>query len=560
MKRFSQLYTTLDQTNRTSEKVAAMESYFREAGPRDAAWALYFLRGRRLPRTVTSTALREWATAESGFPPWLVEECYDTVGDLGETLALLLPENTSSLTLPLHELVEERILPMQDGSDAFKRDLLIRTWRELNARERYLFNKLLTGGFRVGVAQTLVVHALATVAGVERPVMAHRLMGKWKPGADDFLRLLRSDSSPSEPEPAKPYPFYLASPLEGSPEELGDLREWLVEWKWDGIRAQLIRRRGEAIIWSRGDEMVTAAFPEIAEAAMALPEGTVVDGEILAWQNDAPLPFTKLQRRLGRKQAGSKTRRDFPVVFLAYDLLEWESEDWRSRPMEERRLKLEDVIGEAARSPLALHTGNGIAIGETMELFPPDETSLFPLHISPLIHAASWEELAAMQKDSRARGVEGLMLKRRSSPAGVGRQRGNMWKWKIDPLVIDAVLIAAQSGHGRRANLYTDYTFGVWQGEELVPIAKAYSGLDDSEILQVDKFIRANTTGKFGPVRAVKAELVFELAFEAVQESTRHKTGIAVRFPRINRWRHDKKPGDADTLENLRKLMRTAPV
>ena len=556
MKRFSCLYTGLDQTNRTGEKVAALESYFREADPRDAAWALYFLCGRRLPRTVTSTALREWATAESGIPLWLVEECYETVGDLGETIALLLPENASTSTLPLHELVEQRLLPMQDGTDASKRDLLIRTWRELNARERYLWNKLLTGGFRVGVSQTLVVHALAAVAGIERPVMAHRLMGKWKPGADDFLRLLRTESSPSEPEPAKPYPFYLASPLEGDPEKLGSLDEWLIEWKWDGIRAQIIRRQGEAIIWSRGDEMVTPAFPEIAEAAMALPEGTVLDGEILAWHGDAPLPFARLQRRLGRKLVSSKTRREFPIVFLAYDLLEWESQDWRARPLDERRQKLESVIMQAAHSPHAMHARGGPAVGETLELFPSGDTSsLFPLRISPSLAAASWEDLTALQKDSRARGVEGLMLKRRSSPAGVGRQRGNMWKWKIDPLVIDAVLISAQSGHGRRANLYTDYTFGVWQGNELVPIAKAYSGLDDTEILQVDKFIRANTTGKFGPIRTVKPELVFELAFEAVQVSTRHKTGLAVRFPRIHRWRHDKKPEDADTLENLRDLL-----
>ena len=368
-------------------------------------------------------------------------------------------------------------------------------------------------------------------------------------------------SSPSEPEPAKPYPFYLASPLEGDPAELGSLDEWLIEWKWDGIRAQVIRRQGEAIIWSRGDEMVTAAFPEIAEAAMALPDGTVVDGEILAWQGDAPLPFARLQRRLGRKQVSSKTRREFPVVFLAYDLLEWQSEDWRPHPLEERRQKLESVITQAAHSPQAMHARGGPAVGETLELFPPGDTAtLFPLRISPLLHAASWEDLAALQKGSRARGVEGLMLKRRSSPAGVGRQRGNMWKWKIDPLVIDAVLISAQSGHGRRANLYTDYTFGVWQGNELVPVAKAYSGLDDAEILQVDKFIRSNTTGKFGPIRTVKPELVFELAFEAVQESTRHKTGLAVRFPRINRWRHDKKPAEADTLENLRNLLRSSSV
>jgi len=558
MKRFAQLYRELDETNRTSEKVAALESYFREADAADAAWALHFLCGRRPPRAVTSTALRDWAAEESGLPPWLVDECYEAVGDLAETISLILPDSESTLAMPLYRLIAERLLPLRSSTDAMRRELLLQTWRELNTRERLVWNKLITGGFRVGVAQTLVVRALAAVAGIEQPVMAHRLMGRWEPTPGDFAKLLDS-SAASGGEPARPYPFFLASPLEGDPAALGDITEWQAEWKWDGIRAQLIRRGGEVLVWSRGDEMVTPAFPEIAEAGMALREGTVLDGELLAWQDGQPRAFGALQRRLGRKSVSTRMRAEVPVVFLAYDLLEWKGDDWRSRPLHERQRQLEMAMEDAwQRAPEILRTAR-VMEGETpdlFEVFAPPPPAALPLSLSPLLQPASWEELAALKAESRDRHVEGIMLKRVSSPYGTGRQRGDWWKWKVDPLVIDAVLINARAGHGKRASLYTDYTFAVWHENKLTPVAKAYSGLTDEEILQVDAFVRANTTDKFGPIRAVKPELVFELAFDSVQESTRHKSGIAVRFPRMNRWRHDKKPEDADTLENLRALLR----
>ncbi len=547
VKRFTQLFTQLDETNRTNEKVAALEMYFREAAAPDAAWALHFLCGRKVPRTLTSTALRQWAAEEAGLPAWLVEECCDAVGDLAETVALLLPETPSTLTLPLHLLIERRLLPMRAATDAAKKEMLVQTWRELSARERLVWNKLITGGFRVGVAQTLVVRALAAVAGVEAPVMAHRLTGRWQPTPEDFRRIVEGGGG----DFARPYPFFLASPLESEPEALGDLAAWQVEWKWDGIRAQLIRRQGEELVWSRGDEMVTESFPEIAEAGRALPDGTVLDGEILAWRDERPQPFARLQRRLGRKMVSAKMRREVPVIFVAYDLLEWNGEDWRARSLDERRRQLEAAIEEALRSPAA------IAIDETPDLFL---TSLATpaLRVSPRLDPESWKALAVMQRGARERELEGVMLKRRASAYGAGRQRGDWWKWKIDPLVIDAVLINAQLGHGRRASLYTDYTFALWHEGRLVPVAKAYSGLSDAEILEVDAFVRAHTTVKFGPIRAVTPELVFELAFEAVQASTRHKAGLAVRFPRMNRWRRDKKPQDADTLESLRALLRVA--
>jgi DNA ligase-1 len=561
MKRFTQLFTELDQTNRTSEKVSALVSYFTAAEPVSAAWALYFLSGRRLKRMVTTTALQEWATEESELPTWLVQECYHAVGDLAETLALILSEKEAALDLSLHDLIEQRLLPLRDASEPAQKQLVVETWREMGATPRFLYNKLLTGGFRVGVSHTLVTRALAMVAAIEPAIMAHRLLGRWQPTEEDYRKVLQGEGLPGG-EPCKPYPFFLASPLERPLAELGELDDWQAEWKWDGIRAQLIRRQGEVVIWTRGDEMVMESFPEIVKAGDALPDGTVLDGEILAWQGDAPEPFSRLQRRLGRKTVTAKMRRDFPVVFLAYDLLEWKGEDWRPRPLAERRHQLEIVLEDARQQAKTMMSPADDA-NVTPDLFMTTEPQpVFdpPLRLSPLIDCTTWEELALKQQESRGREVEGIMLKRRASSYGVGRLRGDWWKWKIDPLVIDAVLVNAQLGHGRRASLYTDYTFGLWHEGKLLPVAKAYSGLTDAEILEVDAFVRTHTTGKFGPIRAVEPLLVFELAFEAVQESMRHKAGLAVRFPRMNRWRRDKQPEDADTLDNLRRLLRQVPL
>ncbi len=563
MKQFTKLFCELDQTTRTNEKVAALENYFRETAPADAAWALQFLCGRTLPRAIPTKFLRELTIAESNLPDWLLDECYDAAGDLAETIALVLGDSGVGTSLRLSEMVEQRLIPLRQLPENARRDLLLKTWRELNSNERFVWNKLITGNFRVGVARTLVIRALASVANIEPAVMAHRVMGSWKPTAEDFQRLMSGEIHSFQV--AKPYPFFLASPIETkikkgeSLDALGDINEWQAEWKWDGIRAQLIHRSGETLVWSRGDEMVTDGFPEIVEAGNLLPDGTVLDGEILAWKNDAPLPFAKLQRRLGRKHVAAKTRTEFPIAFLAYDLLELNGEDLRAAPLSERRAKLEVLLAitsdKFAKAVFDEHRDES----ETPFLLGFDSAKEngkrnIPIHLSPVLRAKSWDALAKFQSEARARGVEGLMLKRFTSPYGVGRQRGDWWKWKIDPHVIDAVLIYAQRGHGRRASLYTDYTFGLWENGELIPVAKAYSGLTDAEIHEVDSFVRHHSKEKFGPVRIVKPELVFELAFEGIQKSTRHKAGIAVRFPRMSRWRRDKKPEDADTLENLRAL------
>lgn len=525
MKRFAELYAALDETTKTNAKVAALTRYLREAPPEDAAWAVSFLIGRRPRRLLESRKLAQWAIEEAGVPDWLFGESYHAVGDFAETIALLLPPAAASSELPLRYWVEERLLPLREADDENRRASLAAAWREMDERQRFVWNKLLTGEFRVGVSQNLVVRAIAAASGVAPEAIAHRLMGEWQPTADFWRSLTASAGAARDADISKPYPFFLAYPLEGAIEDLGAIEEWQVEWKWDGIRAQLIRRDWRTFLWSRGEEEMIDRFPELQAAGTLLPQGTVIDGEVLPWKNGEPLGFAQMQRRTGRKVLGQKILAEAPIVLMAYDLLELEGEDIREKPLEWRRARLEALI--------------------------PQGSSLV---LSPIVRAASWPELTRLREESRTRKVEGFMLKRLGSPYRTGRRRGDWWKWKIDPYSVDAVLIYAQPGNGRRASLFTDYTFGVWDGDELVPFAKAYSGLSDEEIREVDAFVRRNTLEKFGPVHRVKPELVFELAFEGIQKSTRHRSGIAVRFPRMARWRHDKKAADADTIDTVRRL------
>jgi len=527
VKAFAELYETLDETTKTGEKVDALARYFASVPPADAAWAVHFLSGRRPKRLVGGRKLAEWAMDFTGTPEWLFGECYESVGDLAETISLLLPPSGTSSDLPLRAWVEERLLALRGESEATQRDAIVRAWGELDGAQAYVWNKLITGGFRVGVSQKLVVRAISRVSGVDEAAVAHRLMGAWDPSPEFYTRLLGADTR--DTDVSRPYPFFLAHAVEGEPDELGDAAEWQVEWKWDGIRAQVVRRAGKTFIWSRGEELVTERFPELAATASLLPDGTVLDGEVLPWQDGGPLPFAQLQRRIGRKQLGPKILAEVPIVLLSYDLLEHEGADVRERPLAWRRARLEELLG-------AVHSGGRLLL-------------------SPLVHAASWDGVREAYREARQASREGLMLKRADSPYRVGRKRGDWWKWKVEPFTVDCVLIYAQRGHGRRASLYTDYTFAVWSGGELVPFAKAYSGLTDEEIRRVDSFVRRNTLQRFGPVRAVKPELVFELGFEGIQRSPRHKSGIAVRFPRMLRWRTDKKPEDADSLETIMRLL-----
>jgi DNA ligase-1 len=531
VKRFARLFTAIDETNRTNEKVEAMAAYFREADPADAAWAVYFLGGGRPKRLIAVRRLAEWAMAEADVPPWLFEESYSAVGDLAETISLLLPDVESAVDEPLHEVIERRVLGLAKLSEEDQRALVVKAWRELGGVERFVFNKMITGAFRVGVSSQLVTRALSRATGVDEGVIAHRLSGHWEPKASSFLALSAAETS--DADVSRPYPFYLAYALESSLEALGLPDEWQAEWKWDGIRAQVIRRAGRTFIWTRGEELVTDRFPEIAAAAEFLPDGTVLDGEIMPWKDGRPLPFAQLQRRIGRKALGPKILAEVPVVLVVYDLLELEGNDVRDQPLAWRRDRVIEVLEKARAAQ-----------------FVP----------SPLVSLASWDDARAAYARAREMSAEGLMLKRREGGYGVGRRKGGWWKWKVEPYSVDAVMIYAQPGSGRRASLHTDYTFAVWDEDRLVPFAKAYSGLTDAEIRELDAWIRRNTVEKFGPVRHVKPEHVFELGFEGIQKSPRHKSGVAVRFPRILRWRTDKKAEDADTLETLRSLMTTKPA
>ncbi|HEX4509962.1 MAG TPA: ATP-dependent DNA ligase [Burkholderiaceae bacterium] len=551
MKAFAALFAEVDATTSTRRKTDALLGYFRRAAPADAAWALYFLAGGKPRQTVPSGLVRATALARAGIPEWLFDECHEVVGDLAETIALVLPPPHAHVDLPLHTWIEERLLPLRGQAPDGVARALDGYWDELDTPGRFLLTKLIGGGFRVGVARNLVLRALAEASGVDAKLLAQRLMTytdkSHAPDAARFERLV--DPGHHATERGQPYPFFLAHPLQAPVESLGPRADWLVEWKWDGIRAQFMRRGSESWLWSRGEDLLNGRFPEIDAAHARLPDDTVLDGEIVVWREGHVQPFAQLQKRIGRKDVTRRILQEQPVAFLAYDLLEQEGVDLRDHPQHERRARLEALL-------------------------PADPAS--PLQISPRVEAPDWPALAVLREESRARGVEGFMLKQREGRYGTGRTKdvGVWWKWKIDPYTVDAVLVYAQGGHGRRANLYTDYTFAVWDAEApsaetsnagpalpartLVPFAKAYSGLTDEEMRQVDQLIRRTTIEKFGPVRSVTPTLVVELGFEGIQASPRHKSGIAVRFPRMLRLRWDKPVGEADSIDRLREFLAPA--
>ena len=532
MKLFTELYNELDQTNKTNEKVEALKNYFAQAEKSNAAWALYFLSGRKPRQIVPSKKLREWALELSGIPEWLFDESRDTVGDGAETIALLLPNNTEIDETPLRVLVEEQLLPLRGADEEIQKSAVLDAWARMNYSQRLIYNKLISGSFRVGVSQLLVVRALSQLSEIPTDIITHRLMGEWSPNAEFFAHLINPALENDETPIARPFPFHLAHQIDFDLQDLGNISDWQAEWKWDGIRAQIIKREDQVFIWSRGEDLITERFPEIARAAESLPNGTVLDGEILPWIDDRVMPFTELQRRIGRKTVGKKLLAEVPVILQVYDILEYEGRDIRPFEIKTRREFLEQILENLDN--------------ESKKILRPTE----------IVEAADWKDLTEIREQSRSLGVEGFMLKQKRSPYRTGRQRGDWWKWKIEPMTIDAVLLYAQKGTGKRSGLFTDYTFAVWNDAgELVPFAKAYSGLTDAEIRRVDNFVRRNTKETFGPVRSVEPKLVFELAFENIQKSTRHKSGVAVRFPRILRWREDKTIKDADSLQTIHELL-----
>ncbi len=535
MQAFAELVNKVGTSTKTNDKLSALQQYFAAAAPKDMVWVIAIFSGRRPKRIVNSRLLQNWCLEITGLPVWLFDECYHTAGDLGETIALLLPdtaiENSSQENNTLSWYLE-KFIELEKAEETVKKNFILQCWQRFNQLEKFVFNKLITGGFRIGVSRQVMVNALAKTLNKPATLIAHRISGNWNPAnisAEELLGDTGADSDAS-----KPYPFYLAYAVEDDVAALGNINEWQAEWKWDGIRGQIIKRNNELFVWSRGEELVTDKFPEYHPLKDLLPDGIVLDGEIITLYSSStgtlikPMPFALLQTRIGRKNITKKQLTEAPVGFVAYDLLELNGEDYRNKPMEERRNVLQQITA-AVQHPA--------------------------LQLSPLIEAADWDALKNIRLGSREMGSEGVMLKRKNSTYQTGRRRGDWWKWKIDALTIDAVMIYAQKGHGRRSNLYTDYTFAVKDADKLVPFTKAYSGLTDKEFAQVDAFVKRNSIEKFGPVRTVKPELVFEIAFEGIAASNRHKSGVALRFPRMSRWRKDKKPDEINTLDDLKQLL-----
>ncbi|HEV2833273.1 MAG TPA: ATP-dependent DNA ligase [Hanamia sp.] len=525
---FAELVTELSASTKTNDKLQSLVDYFATAPDADKVWVIAIFSGRRPRRAVNSRLMREWCTEMIHIPDWLFDESYHTVGDLSETLALLLPETKNE-----HQVNEnlshylERFIALEKEDENIKKKFIVDSWKQMNRNERFVFNKLITGSFRIGVSQKMIVNALAKIVDLSSPVIAHRISGNWDPVTTSFNELLSETSSTSDF--SKPYPFYLAYAIDSDVETLGETELWQAEWKWDGIRGQIIKRNNELFVWSRGEELMTDKFPEYFILKDLLPDGVVLDGEIIPAMGGKPLPFSVLQTRIGRKNIGRKQLQEAPISFFAYDILEYNYEDWREKTLTERRRKLEQII------------------------LPVKNNAI---QISEIIQFNSWNELAELRKNSREMNSEGIMLKKKDSIYKVGRKRGDWWKWKIDPLVIDCVMVYAQKGSGRRSNLYTDYTFAVKDGDQLVTFTKAYSGLTDKEFSEIDYFIKRNSMEKFGPVRTVKPELVFEIAFEGIAASNRHKSGVALRFPRMSRWRKDKTVDEINTIEDLKEMLK----
>ncbi|MBO9562972.1 MAG: ATP-dependent DNA ligase [Niastella sp.] len=528
MQLFAQLVQQLGMSTKTNDKLDALVNYFTHADPKDKVWVIALFSGRRPRRTVNSTQLQTWCAELINLPLWLLEESYHTVGDLSETIALLVPERADTPATagkPLHYYVEQ-FLQLEKADEQEKKTFILQSWDELTSKERFVFNKLLSSTFRVGVSQGLMVNALAKIVQLEPSVIAHRISGNWDPATTNFEELLSEQDISFDY--SKPYPFYLAYAIEEEVSNLGEPAEWQAEWKWDGIRGQIIKRDNQLFVWSRGEDLITGKFPEFSALQAKLPDGVVIDGEILPYRDGQVLNFNVLQTRIGRKNVTKKNLQEAPAGLFAYDLLELGGQDIRHLSLSERRTALEILI---------------------------NDLQLPFIQLSPIVDFNSWDQLTQLREQARNINSEGLMLKRKSSAYLVGRKRGDWWKWKIDPLTIDAVMVYAQKGAGRRSNLYTDYTFAVKDGDKLVTFTKAYSGLTDKEFAQVDAFVKRNSIEKFGPVRTVKPELVFEIAFEGIAASNRHKSGVALRFPRISRWRTDKKPEEINTVEDLKKML-----
>ena len=526
MKAFSLMYRRLESTTSTLKRTAIIADFFRQASDKDKLWTIALFTHKRPRRTITTSYLRLWAAELANIPNWLFEDTYHIVGDLAETIAKIIPPPTYTSDNSLSYWVE-MLIALKDKEEADKKEAILEAWKILDTDSRFLFNKLITGGFRIGVAQRTIVKALSAVLDQEENVIAHKLMGNWSPLAISYEELLLSDDPTADS--SKPYPFYLASPLDSPLDKLGSAGEWYAEYKWDGMRGQLIKRDKNVFLWSRGEELIIDQFPEFI-TLRNVESDFVIDGEILVFRDNQIKGFDHIQKRIGRKKVSKKILESHPAIMMAYDIMELNNNDIRELSQANRRIKLESLIDQNDFSNL--------------------------IKISPLISFNDWSALGQIRNLAREKNAEGLMLKSKLGPYKTGRKRGDWYKWKVDPMTFDGVLLYAQRGHGRRANLYSDFTFAVKDGDNLVPITKSYIGLTDNELTQISQFVRKNTIERFGPVSSVTPKLVFEVGFEGISKSNRRKVGISLRSPRILRWRHDKSVNEIDSLSDILRFLK----
>jgi len=527
MKAFAKLISNLEQTSKEAFKVTALAQYFSNATDEDKLWTLALFTGTRPKRVVDIKALKEFAEQVYTEGEWLFEASHQIVGDMAETIAYFLPKAKRNGNHTLSEWIS-MIRTIFNAERIDQRDAITKAWDTLRPEERFIFNKLITGGFRIDVSLKLLSKALAIVTGKDENLLAHKLNSDWHPDEVSFETLIFTENP--EAEKSKPYPFHLAHTLESTVAELGDISNWQVERKWDGIRVQVIVRGNKISIWSRKGDILSSKVPELKPLAESMEDGTVLDGELICFKNGKILPINNLRTRFGRRNNSKKQFEESPCVFMAYDILEFKGEDIRNKDLAERRKKLEKVI---------------------LQYY--DEHKIILL--SDIINNDNWESINSEREKSREHQVTGLVLKNKKSIYGSSRVEGDWWKWPVDPLFIDAILLYAQAGEGGSSKMYREYSFALWHGEDLVTFAKAKSGLEDKELKELTSFVKKNTKEKFGPVRSVAAVQIFRLAFDSITASKRHKSGILLKNPRLIEWLRDKNIEDGNNLDDLKKML-----
>lgn len=524
MKRFAELCAILESTANAREKMAALTVYFQDAPPPDAIWAIRLLLGWKPSRIATSQTLRRWARECVQFPDWLFEESCAAVGNLLETLALLIPLPDTPGDVPLHVRMQRDLLPLRDLTENEQRAAVSAAWTQMDAQQRFVWNTLLTGGFRPHVSEKTLIRALSAWRGLPTTVLACRLKQEWEPTVAGYRALFSHDIAALDSSQLYPFQrWYEEPPARGASGAIGD---WRIDWHRNGMRAQLIKRGSSVFLWSDDHVIVNDTFPEICEAMAAMTDGTVLDGVITAWSADGPLHRAELERRMKRKRLTKKFKHEVPVRYWVYDLLEIQGEDVRTQPFRQR-----------------IHQAAGI--------IPTEVGSV--IHLAEPLEAASWHRLHALRNDARRHGADGVLLRRWTASACPSTRKADQWRvWKADPLTAPVVLVYVQALNAASGQRSVEGTFAAWDGGDLVPVAKTSAGFSDEDVNAIEEFAKQHTVERFGPVRSLKAELVFTLAFDSVSLSTRRKSGLVLHHPRVAGRLLDASIHDAERIAILR--------